>query len=137
MKQLIILMVVTIVVFAQPMDSITFCTLDREVAGLMDALLIITTGQDDESTGVFTAGTAILRAEAALQAAILCDDSALPDEVLKPWTEYLKSSADCITHFRKVVGFPDSKTNKEVLLASFALWETTAEEFLESIQSTR
>lgn len=105
----------------------------------MDAWIILTEGNRSTSAGLFVAGTAILRAEAAFTVAVLADDESLPDEVKKSWTAYLKSSADCINDFRMVVGSSDSLENEndEVLLTSFARWETRGGEFLESVQSTR
>lgn len=103
----------------------------------MDAWVNMIEGRGNESAGLFMAGTAILRAEAAFEASILTDYQAFPPEVLISWSAYLKSSADCINIFRKAVGSSDTAAVEEILLASFTRWETTGEEFLESVQSTR
>ncbi len=137
MKQLIILMLFAVLAFSQSIDSETFSSLDREVAGLMDAWVNITEDRGDESFGLFMAGTAILRAEAALEVAILSNGETLPAEVLDSWTAYLKSSADCINVFKESVGSTHTASSEEILLASFARWETRGGEFLESVQSTR
>ncbi len=137
MKQLIILVFCALPVLSQSLSSETFTTLDREIAGLMDAWVNLTEGCSDESAGLFMAGTAILRAEAAIEIAVTDNCEALPSEVSLSWTSYLKSSADCITFFREAVGKPHSAESEEILLASFARWETSGEEFLESVQSTR
>jgi len=136
-KQFAVLMLFAASVFPQSSGTEVFSTLDREIAGLMDAWVIMVEGRDDKSAGLFMAGTAILRAETAFEASILYNDQNFPPEVLTSWTAYLKSSADCINIFRKAVGSSDTTTEEEFLLASFARWETTGEEFLESVQSTR
>jgi len=123
--------------FSQPLCVEVFSTLDREVAGLMDAWVNMTEGRSGESAGLFAAGTAILRAKAAYEAAAISTDEALPAEIADSWAAYLKSSADCINHFREAVGSFGTAAAEEVLLASFARWETRGEEFLESVQSTR
>ncbi len=123
--------------FPQSLSSEVFSTLDREVAGLMDAWVNMTEGRSNESAGLFLSGTALLRTEAAFEVAILCNAEALPAEVLNSWTAYLKSSADCINAFRETVGASNTAVAEEILLASFARWETAGEEFLESVQSTR
>ncbi len=137
MKQLIILVFCALPVLSQSLSSETFTTLDREIAGLMDAWVNLTEGCSNESAGLFMAGTAILRAEAAIEIAVSDNSEALPSEVYLSWISYLKSSADCINLFREAVGKPQSAESEEILLASFARWETSGEEFLESVQSTR
>lgn len=136
MKQLVILMLFVVSVLARSLSTEVFCTLDREVAGLMDAWVNMKEGRSGESAGLLLAGNAILRAEAALEVAILSNDETLPAEVSSSWTTYLKSSADCISNFRKAVG-SSGTASEEFLLASFTRWETRGEEFLESVQSTR
>lgn len=138
MKQLSVLLIFAVSALAQPLSPEIFSSLDREVAGLMDAWVYMIEGRSNNSPGLFMAGTAILRAEAAFDAAILCENDLLPVEVAEFWTAYLKSSADCINSFRKAVGsLATSDEVEELLLASFARWETTGEELLESVQSTR
>lgn len=138
MKQLSALLIFAVFALAQPLSPEIFSSLDREVAGLMDAWVHMREGRDNSSAGLFMAGTAILRAEAAFDAAVLCDKDLLPVEVAEFWTAYLKSSADCINIFRKAVGsLATSDEVEELLLASFARWVTTGEELLESVQSTR
>ncbi len=137
MKQFVILILFAVSAFSQALSSEVFCTLDREVAGLMDAWVSLTEGRSSESEGLFTAGTAVLRAEAAYEVATLSGVEILPAEVTASWTRYLKSSADCIYHFRDAMGSSDTAGEEEVLFAAFARWETQGEEFLESVQSTR
>ena len=137
MKQLIMLVLFVVSMLAQPLTPEGFINLDREVAGLMDSWVYLLEGRGDESAGLFIAGTAILRAKAAYETAVHCNVAALPPEVDEAWTRYLKSSADCIISFREAVGSADTAIMEEVLLASFTRWETTGEEFLESVQSTR
>lgn len=137
MKQLVLLMLMAVLAFSQSISSETFSSLDREVAGLMDAWVNILEDRGNESSGLFIAGTAILRAEAALEVATLSNDEILPAEVLDSWTAYLKSSADCINVFRESVGSIRTASSDEILIASFARWETRGREFLESVQSTR
>jgi len=139
MKHLIVPVVAVSVVlaFSQPLSTEEFSTLDREVAGLMDTWICMSEDESSEATGVLAAGTAVLRAEAALEAALFCDTQELPPEVVTSWVSYLKSSADCIRVFRQAVGSSDASSLEDVLLASFARWETSGGEFLESVQSTR
>ena len=137
MKQLLILVFCALPLLAQSLSVETFTTLDREIAGLMDAWVNLTEGRSNESAGLFMAGTAILRAETALEAASSNSSEALPSEVHAAWVTYLKSSADCIVFFREAVGQTYSAESEEVLLTSFTRWETSGEEFLESVQSTR
>jgi hypothetical protein len=139
MKHLIIPVVAVsaILAFSQPLSTEEFSTLDREVAGLMDAWIRMSEDESSEATGVLEAGTAVLRAEAALEAALLCGTEELPPEVKNSWVNYLKSSADCIRVFRQTVGSSDTSSMEDVLIASFARWETSGGEFLESVQSTR
>jgi len=103
----------------------------------MDAWVYMTEGGNNSSAGLFMAGTAILRAEAAFEVAVQSDNDLLPVEVIESWTAYLKSSADCINMFRRAVGSLTTSEAEELLLASFARWETAGEELLESVQSTR
>ena len=137
MKQLLILAFCALPMLSQPLSVESFTTLDREIAGLMDSWVNLIEGCSNESAGLFMAGTAILRAEAALEVAASNSREALPSEVSVSWVSYLKSSADCIIFFQEAVGRPYSVELEEVLLASFARWETSGEEFLESVQSTR
>jgi hypothetical protein len=139
MKHLIVpvFAVSAVLAFSQPLSTEEFSTLDREVAGLMDAWISMSEDESSETTGVLAAGTAVLRAEAALEAALLCDTGELPPEVKSSWINYLKSSADCIRVFRQAVGSSNTSSLEDVLLASFARWETSGGEFLESVQSTR
>jgi hypothetical protein len=139
-KQLSILFVFTAsVVLARPVPvtTETFSTLDREVAGIMDVWMGLVEQRSDESSGLFAAGTAVLRAEAALENALNCETDALPPEVLSSWITYLKSSTDCISTFRKAISSPGTSSFEETLLASFARWETNGGKFIESVQSTR
>ncbi len=137
MKQLAILVLFVVPAFSQPLSADAFSTLDREVAGLMDAWVNMAEGRSDESAGLFIAGTAILRAETAYGIAVISSSDALPAEVIDSWFAYLKSSADCINHFREAAGSVSTAATEKVLLASFARWETQGEKFLESVQSTR
>ena len=130
-------MLFAVSVFSQPLSSEVFSTLDREVAGLMDAWVSMTDERSDGPEGLFLAGTAILRAETAYETAFLSGTEALPPEVLDSWIMYLKASADCIGHFREAVKFYGTADKEEILLASFARWETRGREFLESVQTTR
>ncbi len=122
---------------SQPLSTEEFSTLDREVAGLMDAWVTVSNSGSSETAGVFAAGTAALRAEAALETALHRNTEELPPEVRNSWIRYLKSSADCIRVFRQAFGSSNTSSLEDVLLASFAKWETCGREFLESVQSTR
>ncbi|MCK5787178.1 MAG: hypothetical protein KAH54_11570 [Candidatus Sabulitectum sp.] len=136
-KQLAMLTLFAVSVFSQPLSSEVFSTLDREVAGLMDAWVIITEERNGGSAGLFMAGTAILRAEAAYEAAVHCSREYLPREVVDSWVIYLKASADCIDQFQKAVRLYGTADKEEILLAAFSRWETRGREFLESVQTTR
>jgi len=137
MKLQAVFLIFAVSAFSRPLSSDSFCSLDREVAGLMDAWVVLAESGNNDSSGLFTAGTAILRAEMAYADASGCSTGSLPEEVAISWIAYLKSSADCISHFRKTVAVSDSAVMEDMLLASFARWETQGEEFLESVQSTR
>lgn len=114
-------------------DTGTFCSLDREIAGLMDAWTLSMNG----SGGDFTTGTAMIRAEAALNAALQAEPDNMPEEAGKAWVSYLKASADCLFSFRLAAGGEDGTESEENLLASFTRWTTAGEEFLNAVQSTR
>jgi len=139
MKHLIVFVfaVSVALAFSQPLSTEEFSTLDREVAGLMDAWISVSEDGSGETPGVFAAGTAVLRAKAALETALLCDTGELPPEAGSSWIRYLKSSADCIRVFSKAIGSSNASSLEDVLLTSFARWETCGGEFLESVQSTR
>jgi hypothetical protein len=137
MKQSAMVLFFFVSAFSQPLSSDAFCSLDREVAGLMDAWVLFTESGSLEGEGLLAAGTAILRAEAAYSNAVKCTSDFLPEEVAVSWVTYLKSSADCINSLRKAVGSSSTAVMGDVVLASFARWETQGEEFLESVQSTR
>lgn len=59
---------------SQPLSPEILTSLDREVAGLMDAWVYMTEGGNNSSAGLFMAGTAILRAEAAFEVAVQSDN---------------------------------------------------------------
>ncbi len=118
---------------AYGVDTDTFCRLDRETAGLMDAW----TGQRNGFGGAFTAGTAMIRAGSALTAARQENTSGMPEEAGRKWNEYLKASADCLFSFRLAMDNDNGRESEEMLLASFTRWLAAGEEFLNSVQSTR
>lgn len=135
--QLFYLFLAVACAFAQPVTTEVFTTLDREISGLMDAWVLAEEEQSNSISGLFTTGTAILRAEFAFQAAYNCNSNNLPEIVASSWNQYLKSSADCISYMKKALAPSNSSITEEVLLSSFIRWEATAERFLESVQSTR
>ncbi len=138
MKNLILVIFICLsLAFSQRLSTEDFSTLDREIAGLMDAWVNISEGQRTDATGLFTAGTAVLRAEKAFQNAKLCNVETLPAQVDSCWSNYLKSSADCIIIFQMAIGSSSFSSSENNLLTTFARWETCGEEFLESVQSTR
>ena len=130
---LLLLGVVSALAMAVRVNTDTFCMLDRETAGLMDAW----TEQRNGFGGAFTAGTAMIRAASALTAAQQADTFGMPEEAGRKWNEYLKASADCLFSFRLAMGNDNSSESEEILLASFTRWLAAGEEFLNSVQSTR
>ena len=135
--QLIFLFLIATYVFAQPVTTETFTTLDREISGLMDAWVLAGEEQNPSVNELFTTGTAILRAELAFQAASESNSDNLPELVVDSWYLYLKSSADCISYMKRAQAPSNVSITEDVLLSSFIRWEAAAERFLESIQSTR
>ena len=130
-----LLMVICMKAISTPVTAESFCSLDREIAGLMDAwtgLSVPGTGR-----GLLSAQVAILRAEAAYSSALDCRSENLPEEVDLYWQKYMKASADCIFNCREAFREPDAVNSAELLSASFTRWETSGEDFLNSVQSTR
>ncbi len=133
--QTIFLLVICMKAVATPVTTESFCSLDREIAGLMDAWTCLR--GSDTGRGLLSAQMAILRAEAALSSALNCGRDNLPEEVDLYWQMYMKASADCIFSCREAFREPDAEDLAEFLTASFTRWETSGEEFLNSVQSTR
>lgn len=124
---------VSALALAVAVNTDVFSSVDRETAGLMDAWVRV---RMDER-GMFLAGTAVIRAETALSFACSASTGDLPEEVAKQWKRYLKASADCLFNFQRAIGDVSCSESEEKLLASFARWTTSGEEFLNSVQSTR
>ena len=112
----------------------TFCSVDREIAGLIDSWIAL---PREDSGGLLSAGIALQRAEAAYAAAAEEETGNLPEEVSLRWSSYLKASADCIAAFRTAVSGAGNPGTEDILIASFNRWVTRGEEFLNSVQSTR
>ncbi len=115
-------------------DTDTFCSVDREIAGLMDSWIAL---PQEDTGGLLTAGIALMRAEAAYTSAVSMDTGDLPEEVARRWSGYLKASADCICTFRMALSSAGNPGTEDILIASFTRWETSGEDFLNSVQSTR
>lgn len=111
-----------------------FCSVDREIAGLLDSWIAL---PREDTGGLLTAGIALMRAEAAHTAAVSRDTGNLPEQVEHSWSGYLKASADCISTFRMALSSAGDPGIEDILIASFTRWETSGEEFLNSVQSTR
>lgn len=114
-------------------DTEMYCSVDRETAGLMDTWLRLKSGSGSE----FIAGTALIRAESALAAALKADIEDMPEEAETKWKEYLEASADCLFTFRLALKDISSMESEDILVASFTRWTTAGEEFLNSVQYTR
>jgi hypothetical protein len=132
-KILLVIMTVSAMAAAGGVDTEVFSSLDRETEGLMDAWVLLQNG----SCGMLTAGTAMIRAEASLADAFARDTGNLPEEVAVRWTDYLKASADCLFSFGIALENVSGDESEEILVASFARWNSTGEEFLNSVESTR
>lgn len=130
-----LLMVLCTELIAAPVTTESFSSLDREVAGLMDAWTGLHVPGEDH--GILSAQIAVLRAEAAWVSARNCNSDNLPVEVNIYWQKYLKASADCIFVCREVFCEPNAEDSAEFLSASFVRWGTSGEEFLNSIESMR
>lgn len=127
------MLTVTALAGAREVDADVFTLLDRETSGLMDAWVMIRQG----SGGVITAGTAVIRAERALNEALGSETGHLPPEVSESWRSYLKAAADCLFTFRSVTPAEDPDSAEEALLASFERWTEAGEDFMHSVESTR
>ncbi|HOP25680.1 MAG TPA: hypothetical protein PLM22_03735 [Candidatus Sabulitectum sp.] len=110
-----------------------FCSVDREIAGLMDAWTALESG----SYGSIEASAALLRAESALAMALESPRDNLPGDAEVKWTDYLKASADCIFTFRTAVSGHNGDGTAERLRTSFMRWNDAGMEFMDSVLSTR
>lgn len=118
---------------AAKVNTETFCALDRETAGLMDAWIELQNG----SGGNFAAGTAMIRAETALINALEAETEDMQEEAEGKWKRYLKASADCLFSFRLAIRNVNSSEWEDILLTSFTRWTNAGGEFVNSVQSTR
>jgi len=122
---------------SETVSTETFVSVDREIAGMMDAWVNLRSSSGTGMDGFFMVATAILRAEAAYNDALLYDRSNLPEEMAGIWSNYLKAAADCIFSCRTSLQNKDDHGSEETITASFSRWETCGGEFLSSVQSTR